>query len=467
MRLALVSCVIAVSGYAQSPGTFTATGNMVMPRVFHTATLLPDGHVLIAGGRTADNSVLASAELYDPSTGTFSLTGQMSMPRVAHTATLLADGRVLIAGGAESPSAELYDPTTGTFTAAGSMSAARTAHTATLLLDGRALVAGGYDWTTDDDLLSADLYDPFAGTFTPTGNLHRAWYLVGGATRLADGTVLVGEEIYDPSTGRFTDTGHSGHDFDFTTTLLTNGTAFIAGGGDSDPLACISQTELYDPANATFAAAPKMTLCRFYHTATLLPSGIVMIAGGGSYDAGPYQANLASVEIYDFSSGTFGWVGNMNAGREIHTATLLGDGRVLIAGGGGAPGYSALATAEIYTPQLLVHAPTLFSLSGDGRGQGAIWNGVTGQIASGDHPAAAGDVLSMYTTGLFEGGVIPPQVAIGGRLAEILFFGDAPGYPGYYQVNFRTPSGVAPGPGVTVRLTYLGRPSNAVTIGVQ
>jgi len=96
----------------------------------------------------------------------------------------------------------------------------------------------------------------------------------------------------------------------------------------------------------------------------------------------------------------------------------------------------------------------------------AIWHSQTGQIASAATPAIAGEALSMYTTNLVDGGVIPPQVTIGGRLAEVLYFG-ASGYPGFNQVNFRVPSGVAPGSAVSVRLNYIGRSSNEVTLGVR
>ena len=150
----------------------------------------------------------------------------------------------------------------------------------------------------------------------------------------------------------------------------------------------------------------------------------------------------------------------MSAVRAGHTATLLSSGEVLIGGGG-------TATAELYRPEVVVPAPVLLSLSGRGQGQGVIWHATTGEISSPDSPAVAGEVLSMYTTSLVPGRVIPPQVAIGGLLAEILYFGDAPGYPGYDQVNFRVPNGVASGPTVSVHLTYLGRPSNDVTIGVR
>jgi uncharacterized protein (TIGR03437 family) len=156
----------------------------------------------------------------------------------------------------------------------------------------------------------------------------------------------------------------------------------------------------------------------------------------------------------------------MNKARHSHKATLLNNGQVLI--NGGFDLFPAMtSSAELYTPRVLVPAPMLFSLPGDGGGQGAIWHAGTGQMVSAANPAVAGEALSMYTTSLADGGVIPPQVSIGSRLAQILYFGAAPGYPGYNQVNLRVPIGVPPGPAIPVRLTYLGRPSNAVTIGVR
>jgi galactose oxidase-like protein len=469
----LLLALLAASSYAQT-GTFSATGNMTTPGRGHgySATLLPNGKVLIAGGGNA-SGFLASAELYDPSAGIFTATGNMITPRGAHSATLLPNGNVLIAGGGTwggkpLASAELYDPSTGKFTATADMVTGAGGATAILLANGKVLVlithprfGGGPG--------AAEIYDPLTGTFSATGD--PIW---GGGLRqaalLADGRVYFSccdpEELYDPASGTFSLTGARTRVYatDYAAALLPNGKVLLSGGyserndivTDND---ITDGAELYDPSTGASSATADMTMRRFGHTATLLGDGTVMIAGGYS---SPFSSGLSpNAEIYDPDTGAFSRTGEMTVARGYHKATLLNDGSVLITG------LRDDGRAERYTPAVPVPAPVLFSLSGDGRGQGAIWHGATGQVASADNPAIAGETLSMYTTSFVEGGVIPPQVAVGGRLADISYFGAAPGYPGYYQVNFVVPVGVPPGPDVSVCLTYIGRSSNAVSIGVQ
>ena len=108
----------------------------------------------------------------------------------------------------------------------------------------------------------------------------------------------------------------------------------------------------------------------------------------------------------------------------------------------------------------------LLSVSGTGSGQGAILHAGISQIASSGNPAVVGEALEVYLTGLVDGSTAPPQITIGDRVAEILFFGKVPQFAGLNQVNVRVP-GISPGPAVPVRLTYLDRLSNEVTIGVR
>jgi hypothetical protein len=340
---------------------FAFTGSMASARLAHTATLLNNGQVLIAGGENT-TGVLATAQLYDPASGTFTATGSMTSARGGHTATLLNNGKVLIAGGTTGfgvlATAELYDPATGAFTTTGSMTTTRESHTATLLNNGKVLIAGGTDGVRI--FSTAELYDPATGTFTATGGMirlrqgHTATLLNSGTVLIAGGRsncgglacILLNSELYDPASGTFTATGSmtSAREAD-TATLLNNGKVLIAGGDDGATV--LASAELYDPASGTFTATGSMASARNAHTATLLNNGDVLVAGGSS----------ASAELYDPATGTFTATGSMTISRGGHTATLLNNGNVLVGGG-----ENSVASAELYFPGTLT-SPNLVSIS--------------------------------------------------------------------------------------------------------
>lgn len=343
---------------ASASGTWGATSAMVSARVWHTATLLPSGQVLVTGGSSVSSSALAGAELYDPHTGMWTATGNMTVGRFQHTATLLPNGQVLIAGGCcYQASAELYNPATGTFTATGAMSTARVEQSATLLPNGTVLIAGGYNPSSYHGLASAELYTPATGLFTPTGAMTTARY-GHTATLLANGNVLVvggnngrtaTAELYDPGSGTWTATGAPGVPRRYhTATLLRSGAVLIAGGTSCVPCPSLASAALYNPATGTFTATGALSAGRQAHTATLLRTGQVLLAGGTGATAG---AGLASAELYDPASGTFTTTLPMSTGRYGHTATLLPSGQVLVAGGSSNGAPDGFASAELYTPR--------------------------------------------------------------------------------------------------------------------
>lgn len=365
--LALGSGLIATPASAATSGTWTATGSMNAARYHTTATVLPDGEVLVISGNGT-----ASAELYNPATGTWTLTGSMSTERFDQTATLLSDGKVLVAGGGESAagSAELYNPATGTWALTGNMHTNRLGATATLLKDGQVLVAGGDAGNaTYDALSSAELYSPATGTWTVTGSMttHRE---DASASLLANGEVLVAgglgsgatpvssAELYNPASGKWTPTGSmSAARQEGNATLLPDGDVLATAGveGETGPF-----SELYSPATGQWSPAVGGVVslscipaqdCRSNSTATLLGDGDVLVAGGFTGTASN-PGSSASALLYNPAANTWATTGSMNTPRIYQTASLLQNGRVLVAGGEDFARHQGtlLASAELYTP---------------------------------------------------------------------------------------------------------------------
>jgi uncharacterized protein (TIGR03437 family) len=330
--------------------SWSVTGSLNTRRGYHTATLLHNGKVLVAGGYQYEGArTLDSVELYDPSTGKWSETGSLNKPRAGHKATLLADGKVLITGGEHdlargglNNSAELYDPISGTWSVTGNL------NTEYLETHNPVLLPNGNVFIRISDAL--EIYNPATGRWKYEHLRLPRLRLGHTTTLLTDGRVLVAGggdfkdygdefvidgsvEVYDQITGFRSHTGNlvtprTGH----TATLLSNGQVLVVGGVGSDAK-IVRSAELYDPVTGTWSVADSLNLPPDSYdpqTATLLSDGKVLFTGFTNDDDDGYFART-----YLYHSATRNWSdgGNLIAGRFGHTATLLPNGRVLIVGG--------------------------------------------------------------------------------------------------------------------------------------
>lgn len=337
------------------PGTWSSAASTAAPHVGHTATLLADGRVFVLGtGAEAPEGM--TGEIYDPSTGRWSTTARVTgISPEGFTATLLSTGKVLVVG----RRAQLYDPSSDRWSPAGNMLVSRNEQTATRLADGRVLVAGGGG--------GLEIYNPDSNSWSAAGNLP-ADVDPGGAftgdgfsaTLLRNGRVLfIGgctskAAVFDPSAGTWSAAGslrrgnyadYTVRDCDegYTTTLLPNGKVLTAGGYLINAGA-LPPPELYDPATNRWSPAGAMLLRRHAHSAALLQNGLVLIAGG---DTGKYAPGLtATAELYEPTSNRWFPTASMMVARSSPTATALKNGMVLVVGG-----YflGNLRSAELYT----------------------------------------------------------------------------------------------------------------------
>jgi len=359
----------AVSSRAsETTGSWSTAAPLITGREEHTATRLRNANVLITGGADGHGKALASAEVYNPKTNKWASAGSMRAARLDHTATLLSNGKVLVVGGQVGPipfsslaSAELYDPTTNSWSAAASMIVSRTSQSAILLRDGRVLVVGGISLAVRDGGLfpslatDAEIYDAKANSWSATAPM--GFDRLGQtATLLADGRVLVAggqdgattfrsTEIYNPTEDRWISAapmgvGRWGH----AAALLPNGDVFVVGGTgeEPNPPSIALSAEIYDPGTNLWVAVANMAETHFEPTATVLPDGRVLVVGATSQ---------SRPELFDLARNLWSGTGS-SMDRRRHTATLLANGQVLIAGGHG-----TLDDALRYDPSAVAPLP--------------------------------------------------------------------------------------------------------------
>lgn len=359
-------CLFSCSAYGTTNSTWITTGSMNTPRWLHTATLLQNGQVLVVGGvrpLKQNTPSLTSAEIYNPSTGKWTATGSMTTGRCQHTATLLPNGKVLVAGGYEYnshnstgfSSAELYDPVTGTWSDTGSMNIGRSVHSATLLPNGKVLVASGIFVCCDEYLINtSELYDPITGVWTNTGTMTTVMPIEVtefGLALLQNGKVLAiglnasnnnitSAELYNPTTGIWEpngaiDAGTVGF-LGNNANLISNGhvvvNSYYNNGGILN-----STTKIYNPVAATWLNTSSMSVSHFRPTVISLRNDNILASGGilkNSTDNNDDNYTASSIsELYDPATGLWATTNPLNTARVGHTATLLSNGQVLVVGG--------------------------------------------------------------------------------------------------------------------------------------
>jgi N-acetylneuraminic acid mutarotase len=403
--------------YDPTTGQWALTGNMVTARQGHTATLLSNGQVLVAGGCIdfACATSLAQAEIYSPTTGTWTAVASMNVPRSGHTATLLASGKVLVASGCGSAvtpcySAEIYDPATQRWTPTQPMIYCQYRAGAALLHSGQVLVVGGYCGTGNP---IAELFNPSINSWSATGNTSVGFYynfaitLQGGEVLVSGGVTTA--DLYHSVPGQFKVTGSmtTQRVEGYTATLLANGTVLAAGGlgcGNAcssaeiytpgpSPLANLSPTSLTFEPQLVGSTSPAQNLTLGNLGSRALSVGTVSVSGAQAADfatsgtcagaalapgasctvsvtitpsaVGPRSASLviqdnapnnphkAPLSAAGYLNGSHHWqpAGQMSMPRQSHTATVLNDGRVLAAGGFSDDlSFTALASADLYDP---------------------------------------------------------------------------------------------------------------------
>ncbi|HTW99512.1 MAG TPA: kelch repeat-containing protein [Acidimicrobiales bacterium] len=364
----------ALPASATTSGAFAATGSLNVVRADATATLLPDGDVLVAGGQDSSGTPLASAELYSASAGAWSVVPSLPVAVTEATATLLPDGDVLVAGGLSEVSgslqattdAELYNPTSDAWSSTGAMVAGTGSYGASAVLlpaSGEVLYAGGFAGTgsSTSTLADSQLYNPTSGTWAVTvgqptlgvadaaasllGNSEVL--LAGGESQSSGGSPAVTSttELFQPATGMWSaaaamPVGVAGA----TATALQNGDVLVAGGESSAGGLATSASQVYDPSSASWSSAGSLPTASFGATAALMASGDVLYAGGLTASSGDPTTSAA---VFDPTSSQWTATGSMLVARGDAAGAALANGSVLVAGGEGVSGVTG--DAEVYS----------------------------------------------------------------------------------------------------------------------